>query len=490
MRRALVVLSAGLLLGGCLLGPDYKRPPLSPPATFRGEEPAAVTVAGPTFGDLQWEQLFKDEELRKLVSRALTANYDVRIAAARVLEAQAQLGVARAAFFPQLNVGATAGQFQVSRTVFPYFPEKGPHGSDNFAFGGSLGFEIDLWGKIRRANESSRALLLASEEVKATVLSSLVADIAAAYLQLRELDLELDIARRTLESRRASLRLVKLRKELGVSTELEVSQAAVLVDGAAATVPDIQRQIEQTENQIRLLLGEPPGPVIRGLPLAEQGLTITLSPGLPSSLLERRPDIRVAEQNLIAANANIGVAKAQMFPQLTLTATAGQQSAALSQLMDGASGFWSFAGNLLQPVFQGGRLWFTFQATKARQQQLLVDYERTIQQAFREVSDGLVANQKNREVRAQNEALTAAAREYLRLSTLQYEGGVATYLEVLDADTRLFNAEIDLARARLAVLLSVVQVYRALGGGWQTAPVTASTEPSGEPKMVEEADRR
>jgi len=490
MRHALIALAAGLLLGGCLLGPDYKRPPVSPPATFRGEETTTATVGGPSFGDLQWEQLFKDEELRGLVRRALAANYDVRIAAARVLEAQAQVGVARAAFFPQLNVGATAGQAQFSRTVFPYFPEKGPHGSDNFAFGGSLGFEFDLWGKIRRANEASRAQLLASEEAKATVLSSLVAEVATAYLQLRELDLELDISRRTLESRRASLRLVKLRKELGVSTGLEVSQAAVLVDFAAANIPNLQRLIEQTENQIRLLLGEPPGPVTRGLPLAEQGLTLSLPPGLPSSLLERRPDIRQAEENLIAANANIGVAKAQMFPQLTLTAVAGQQSAALSQLMDGASGFWSFAGNLLQPVFQGGRLWFTFQATKARQQQLLVDYERTIQQAFREVSDGLVANQKNGEVRAQNEELTATARTYLRLSTMQYEGGVASYLEVLDADTRLYAAEIDLARARLAVLLSVVQVYRALGGGWQTAPVTASTEPSGESKTAEGADRR
>ena len=488
MRRALVALSAGLLLGGCLLGPDYKRPPLSPPAVFRGEEPATATVAGPTFGDLEWEQLFKDDELRGLVRRALAANYDVRIAAARVLEARAQVGVARAAFFPQLSIGATAGQFRASQTVYPYpLPVSG---SDNFTFGGALGFEFDLWGKIRRANEASRAQLLASEEAKATVLSSLVAEVATAYLQLRELDLEPDISRRTLESRRASLRLVKLRKELGVSTGLEVSQAAVLVDFAAAVIPNLQRLIEQTENQIRLLLGEPPGPVTRGLPLAEQGLTLSLAPGLPSSLLERRPDIRQAEENLIAANANIGVAKAQMFPQLTLTAVAGQQTAALSQLMDGASGFWSFAGNLLQPVFQGGRLWFTFQATKARQQQVLVDYERTIQQAFREVADGLVANQKNREVRTQNEELTVTARKYLRLSTMQYEGGVASYLEVLDADTRLYAAEIDLARARLAVLLSVVQVYRALGGGWQTASLASSTEPSGEPKTAEGADRR
>jgi len=276
-------------------------------------------------------------------------------------------------------------------------------------------------------------------------------------------------------SRQASLRLVRFRRERGAASGLDVIQAQVLVNTAAAAIPDTQRQIEQTENQIKLLLGESPGDIPRGRALTEQALTVAVPPGLPSALLERRPDIRQAEAVLVAANANIGVAKALFFPQITLTASDGLQSAALSRLFEGPSGFWAFAGQLLQPVFQGGRIWFNFQASKARQQQALVVYEQVIQTAFREVADALVAYRRTREFRSEQEALTASLMEYSRLSTLRYRGGVASYLEVLDAETKLFSAELDLARARRQELLAVVQLYKALGGGWQMEAAKAAT---------------
>jgi len=346
--------------------------------------------------------------------------------------------------------------------------------TDLFELSGSLSYEVDLWGRLRRATEAARAQLLASEEARATVVSTLVSDVATTYLQLRELDLELEIAKRTLTSRQASLRLVRLRRDRGVASALDVSQAEVLVNTAAAAIPDTQRQIEQTENQIKLLLGESPGEIPRGRVLTDQALTVAVPPGLPSALLERRPDIRQAEAQLVAANANIGVAKTLFFPQIALTASDGLQSAALSRLFEGPSGFWAFAGQLLQPVFQGGRIWFNFQASKARQQQALVVYEQVIQTAFREVADALVANRRIREFRGEQEALTASLMEYSRLSTLRYRGGVASYLEVLDADARLFSAELDLARARRQELLAVVQLYKALGGGWQREAAPAA----------------
>ena len=486
MRRLLAA-ALGVLLGaGCAMGPDYKRPPVPSPPAFRGQ--AADTSApadGKSFGDLLWGEVFQDPELQGLIRAALVNNYDVRIAAARVLEARAQVGITRADQLPQVSAGFSAGRSRLSANSFPPAPPK-LREEDNFELSGSLSYEVDLWGRLRRASEAARAQLLASEEARAAVLSTLVSDVATAYYQLRELDLELEIAKRTLASRQASLRLVRLRRDRGVASGLDVRQAEVLVNTAAAAIPDTQRQIEQKENQIKLLLGESPGEIPRGRALTEQALTVAVPPGLPSALLERRPDIRQAEAQLVAANANIGVAKALFFPQITLTASDGLQSAALSRLFEGASGFWAFAGQLLQPVFQGGRIWFNFQASKARQQQVLVAYEQAIQTAFREVSDALVAYRRTREFRGEQEALTASLIEYARLSTLRYRGGVASYLEVLDADTKLFSAELDLARARREELLAVGQLYKALGGGWRgieppaTQP-TAENEPAATP---------
>jgi multidrug efflux system outer membrane protein len=477
MRRLLVAGAAGVWLCGCAIGPDYKRPPVPAPPAFRGRTPDTPAPAdGKSFGDLRWWEVFQDPELQGLIRTALVNNYDVRIAAARVLEARAQVGITRADQLPQVSAAFTGGRQRASANRFPPFPPNVQRESDLFELSGSLSYEVDLWGKLRRATEAARAQLLASEAARATVVSTLVSDVATAYFQLRELDLELEIAKRTLESRLASLRLVRLRRDRGVASGLDVRQAEVLVNTAAAAIPDTERQIEQKENQIKLLLGESPGEISRGRALTEQALTAAVPPGLPSTLLERRPDIRQAEAQLVAANANIGVAKALFFPQITLTASDGLQSAALSRLFEGPSGFWAFAGQLLQPVFQGGRIWFNFQASKAREQQALVAYEQAIQTAFREVSDALVAYRRTREFRAEQEALTASLIEYARLSTLRYRGGVASYLEVLDADARLFSAEFDLARARREELLAVVQLYKALGGGWQMAAASASAE--------------
>src|SRR6266508_2526504 len=358
-----------------------------------------------------------------MIRAAVVNNYDVRIAAARVLEARAQVGITRADQFPQVNAGFTAGRERLSANAFPPLPSAITREGDNLELSGSLSYEVDLWGRLRRATEAARAQLLASEETRATVLSTLVSDVATAYFQLRELDLR---------------------------------QAEVLVNTAAAAIPDTRRQIEQKENQIKLLLGESPGDIARGRALTDQAFTVAVPPGVPSTLLERRPDIRQAAAQLVAANANIGVAKALFFPQITLTASAGLQSAALSRLFEGPSGFWAFAGQLLQPVFQGGRIWFNFQASKARQQQALLAYQQVIKTAFREVSDALVAYRRTREFRSQQQALTDSLREYARLSTIRYRGGVSSYLEVLDADARLFSAELDLARARREELLAVV----------------------------------
>ena len=476
MRRPFVTAAAGLLLAGCAIGPDYKRPPIQVPGAFRGPvSETPILAEGGTFGDLRWWEVFRDPELQRLVRQALVNNYDVRIAAARVLEARAQVGVTRADQLPLVSAAFTGGRERVSVNGFPPFPRNVQRESDLFELGGSLSYEVDLWGRLRRATEAARAQLLASEDAHATVVSTLVGDVATAYFQLRELDLELEIAQRTLASRQASLRLARLRRDRGVASDLDVRQAEVLVNTAAAAIPDTQRQIEQTENLIKLLLGESPGDVPRGRALTDQALTVAVPPGLPSTLLERRPDIRQAEALLVAANANIGAAKALFFPQITLTASDGFQSAALSRLFEGPSGFWAFAGQLLQPVFQGGRIWFNFQASKARRQQALVVYERTAQTAFREVSDALIAYRRTREFRAEQEALTASLREYARLSTLRYRGGVASYLEVLDAETKLFSAELDLARARRQELLAVVQLYKALGGGWQMEAARAAT---------------
>ena len=331
----------------------------------------------------------------------------------------------------------------------------------------SLFWELDFWGKFRRATEAARATLLATEWGQRAVMSSLVSNVATAYFQLLELDMEMEISRRTLDSRKESLRLVEIRTNGGTTSLLDVRQSEQLVYTAAASIPDLERRIEQQENFISILLGQNPAPILRGKALLATTISPTVPAGLPSAVLERRPDIQSAEQQLVAANARIGVAKAAYFPQITLTAIAGYQSSALTDLFTGPAGLWNFGGQLAQPIFTGGRLRSGVRLTEAQQQEALLTYQQSIQQAFREVSDALIAYRKNQEFREQQALVTAAAQDATRLSTVRYNGGVSSYLEVLDSDTRYFDAQLSLAQALLNERLALVQLYNALGGGWQ-----------------------
>ena len=344
-----------------------------------------------------------------------------------------------------------------------------PSQNRNFGTAGLqlLSFEIDIWGRLRRATEAARANLLSAEETRKAVVTTLVSDVAMAYLSLRESDYVLDIARRTLKTREASLALVQSRKVGGVSTLLDQRQAEQLVYTAAQSIPTIQKQIEQTENQISLLVGEDPGEIIRGRSLTDQNFPPEVPPGLPSALLQRRPDIHAAEQDLIAANALIGVARAAYFPQLSLSGLLGGASTQLTSLFSAASSSWNLTPQLTQPLFTAGGISSRVRFSEAQRSEAVVRYEKTIQTAFREVSDALVAHQRIRESRAQQELLVKSLEDRLRLAYLRYRGGVDTQLNALDADRDLFQAEQDLAQLRLQEMLAVVQLYKALGGGWQ-----------------------
>jgi outer membrane protein, multidrug efflux system len=461
-RRCWPTAIALLLLTGCTLGPKYKRPQVVVPDTYRGLAADAGPQTTTSFGDEKWWTVFQDPQLQTLIREALSQNYDVRIAATRVLQAQAQLGITRADQFPSISGGVSASNDRYPfTTILPEF-ETSP-----IQVNLSLFWELDFWGKYRRATEAARATLLATEWGRQAVLSSLVSNVASAYFQLLELDLEMEISRRTLDSRKESLRLIEVRAKGGATALIDVRQSEQLVYAAAEEIPDLERRIEQQENLISILLGKNPAPVTRGRPLVENPLLPVVPTGLPSSLLERRPDIRSAEQQLVAANAQIGVAKAAYFPQITLTALGGYQSPALTDLFTGPAGLWSFGGQLLQPIFTAGRIRSGVRLTEAQKQQEVLVYQQSIQQAFREVSDSLVAYRKNQEYRVQQGLLTDAAKDTVRLANMRYQGGVSSYLEVLDSDTRYFDAELSLAQAQLNERLALVQLYNALGGGWQ-----------------------
>src|SRR5215471_17463394 len=450
-----------LLLAGCRLGPNYKRPPVDTPPTYR----AATQAAGPTapsLGDEKWWTVFQDPELQQLIRTALAQNYDVRIAAARVLQAQATLGITRADQFPTITGGASALNRGIPQTV--QLPSANV---SSLALDLSLFWELDFWGKFRRATEAARADLLATEWGQRAVITTVVSSVASAYFQLRELDLEMEISKQTLSTRQESLRLVKVRYQGGVTSQMDVYQSEQLVYFAAASIPDLERRIEQQENFISVLLGKNPGPIARGKPLVDNAIPATVPPGLPSRLLERRPDIQAAEQLLVAANARIGVAKAAYFPQIVLTGTGGTQSSALTNLFSGPAAAWSFGAQLTQPLFTAGRIRSGMRLSKAQQEEAALAYQQTIQQAFRQVSDSLIAYTKNQETRQQQELLTRSAEQATRLSDVRYRGGATSYLEVLDSDTRYFSAQLNLAQAELNERLALVQVYAALGGGWE-----------------------
>jgi multidrug efflux system outer membrane protein len=463
MKPCVFLLSAALLTSGCTLGPNYKRPAVAVPGSYRGtiSDVAAQTQLGP-LGDQKWWDIFQDEQLRTLIRTALTQNYDSRIAASHMFEAQAQLGIIRADQFPALGSGAGIADVRQAKSKFLPASETST-GQVNL----SAVWELDFWGKYRRATEAARANLLASEWAQREVASTLVANVASAYFQLRALDLELEISKRTLNSRQESLRLTRILSDGGSTSLLDVRQAEQLVFTASAEIPALEQEVEQQENFLSILLGQNPSDISRGQTLTEQRQPPEVPPGLPSSLLERRPDIRQAEAQLIAANAQIGVARAAYFPQISLNSAGGFQSSALTSLFTGPAGAWSFGTSLAQPIFTGGRLRSEARLAEARQQTAVLFYQQSIQGAFRSVSDALVAYHKTREFRAQQELLFRSAEDAARLSQMRYTGGVTGYLEVLTNETNAFSAELGLVQARLNELLAVVQMYQALGGGWQ-----------------------
>jgi len=459
----IAVLSCAILSCGCTVGPNYKKPAASVPATYRGLAPDATgsNGSGISLGDEKWWDVFQDEQLRALIRTALQQNYDLRIAGTRILAARAQLGITRADQFPNVAGGASLADQRSAKTVFPAF--ESAEGQLNI----SAAWELDFWGKFRRATEAARANLLASEAARQEVIVTLVANVSAAYLQLRALDLELEISQRTLGSRRESLRLTQLLADGGSTSLLDVRQAEQLVFTAAAEIPSLEQQIEQQENLISILLGKNPDAVTRGQKLTEQPPPPDVPPGLTSSLLERRPDIREAEQQLIAANAEIGVARAAYFPQISLSGTAGFESDALTRLFSGPAGAWTYGASLTQPIFTAGRIRSNVRFAEAQQQGALLFYEQTIQGAFRDVSDALIANRKSKEFRIQQELLFQSAQDAARLSHMRYNGGVTGYLEVLTNETNAFAAELELVQAQLNESLALVQLYQSLGGGWQ-----------------------
>jgi outer membrane protein, multidrug efflux system len=464
---AAVSLVAGLL-AGCTVGPNYQRPLVKTPENFRAPDPLPAPQAS-SLADLKWWEVFKDEKLQDLIRAALVANYDLRDAVVRVEEARASLGVTRSNQFPQVGAAGAGEITRLSRdgaTPLPaaFLPSQNRNWGE--ATLNLLSFEVDIWGRLRRSTEAARANMLSAEETRRAVVVTLVGDVATAYLHLRELDYELEISRATLATRQDSLGLTINRQTGGVATLLDLRQAEQLVDVAEQTIPGLQQQIEQTENQITLLLGQSPAGIVRGQDFMQQELPPEVPAGLPSALLERRPDILAAEQNLVAANANIGVARAAYFPQISLSAFLGGQSTQLSTLFNGPHSAWSFVPQISQPIFTAGRLKSNVKLAEAQREDALIQYEKTIQTAFTDVSNALIAHQRVRESRLKQEALVATLQDRTRLAYVRYRGGVDTQLNALDADRDLFQAQLSLAEIRLNELLSVVQLYKALGGGW------------------------
>jgi multidrug efflux system outer membrane protein len=459
--RVAIVFATAAICAGCMVGPNYKRPPVEAPPAYR--DASGADAVGAPFGEERWWQVFPDSTLQALVRTALEHNHDVQLAAARILEAQAQLGITRADQFPRVDAGVNVlGERTPAALGFA------PRNVGAVEITGSTQWELDFWGRFRRATEAARASLLSTEWGRRAVLTTLVSQLANAYFDLRALDAELDISRRTLETRRSSLQLTQTREQGGVASLVDVRQAEQLVYGAAAEIATLERQIAQQENFISELLGANPGPVARGLALVEQPRAPEVPAGLPSSLLERRPDIQQAEQQLVASNAQIGVARAAYFPNIALTGSGGWESTALTALFAGSNAIWTAAAAATEPVFTAGRTRSQVALAEARQHEAAIVYDQTIRRAFREVSDALVGYRKTREFREQQTLLVDSARDARRLAQIRYEGGATSYLEVLDADTRQFDAELGLAQAQLAELSAFVELYRSLGGGWQS----------------------
>jgi multidrug efflux system outer membrane protein len=457
---------AGLLVCGvlsaCLIGDDYTRPALDLPAKFRFEDLEARDVA-----NTKWWEQFEDPVLDELIVSALADNLDVRIAAARVEEFYGALGVTRSGLFPQIGADFVAGRDQIPPSM---------SATDRFQADVFAAWELDVFGRLRRLTEASRADLLASEEGRRFAVLSLISAVATGYIALRTIDAQIDIARRTVTSREDALKIFEARHRRGAISELELSQQRSEYASALATVPRLEVQQAQTENALAVLIGRNPGPIARAKTIEELALP-TVPAGLPSEILERRPDLRQAELNLVAANARIGAAKALYFPSISLTGLFGSASNAIDDLFTGPAELWSYAGTVTAPVFTGGGIKGQVTIAEARQQQLLFAYRQAIQFAFQEVDDALVAGSKSREeLLAQTQGLDAL-RTYTRLARRRYDNGYSSYLEVLDAERALFSAELDYARVRSDTYFALIDLYKAMGGGWVVEAAAAAPQP-------------
>jgi outer membrane protein, multidrug efflux system len=492
MKRSIVIVVTILLLAGCAIGPDYRKPETASPPAWMVDMQQAKDTANTAW----WEQ-FNDPALNDLIDTALRENYDLRIATARVEEYYGRYGATRADLFPQIGYGASANRTQVSeKSVLGGTPGAGtPHNIYQAQF--SASWEIDLWGKVRRATEAAQADLMSAEDFRSGVILSLVTSVATAYVDLRSLDQQLEIAQQTAKGREESVKLFEIRFKGGNISEMELSQVRSEYYVALAAIPDLEKRVRQQENLINLLLGRNPGPIARGKIINEIALPIVPA-GLPSDLLVRRPDIRQAEQQLIAANARIGVAKAQYFPSISLTGFFGSASTELSDLFTGPAGAWSYAGMLAGPIFTAGKIKGSVKAAQAIQQEALFGYEQAIRNGFREFEDALIDQDRTRVQLDAQAKQVAVLATYARLARLRYENGYTSYIEVLDAERSLFNGQLSYAQTQDTLLRALVNVYKAMGGGWvveadklsqQPTPVSKATGTQPAAKSVSETKR-
>jgi multidrug efflux system outer membrane protein len=447
-----------LTLSACKVGPNYKRPAVVVPDQYRGLAPGlGGQGAGGPFGEMKWQSVFQDEALQNLIKEALNNNYDIRIAATHILEAEASLGVTRSNQLPALN-GTFGVQNQRNAAYLnsPTFDTAGLQ----------LSYIVDFWGQFRRATEAARAQLLATQYAQHLVETTLIADIATAYYQLRQLDSQLDFSQRTVKSDQESLRINTINYKGGEYAITDVYQSQLLVTQAEAEVITLKQSIEQTENQLSILLGRNPGPIPRGLALIDEPHLSEVPVGLPSAILERRPDVRQAEESLAAANANIGVAKAAFFPQIPLTASFGAQSTALTSFLQGPATFWALGGQLAQPLYAGGRITSQYHLAIAQRDEAELTYKQTVQQAFADVSNGLVGYNQARLYRVKLQEQTTTYKETSRLANVRFTGGATSFLEVLTTQQQYFSSELQTTQAWFTEMQNYVQLYQALGGGW------------------------
>lgn len=470
MTRALLFITAVGLTAGCTVGPVYSRPPIATPPAYRDIASATTADQGAAFADTPWFDVFKDDTLTALVKTAIERNFDMRIAAERIIQARERFNISRAQRFPTVDAdvaGTTSRRSEVGSAILP--ATASPRVDYARADVGAA-WELDVWGRIRKMNEAARAQYLATEEGRRAVLTSLVADVSDTYLLLRSFDAQLAIAQRTRELAGEGFRLADLRRQRGVATALDVRQAEQLQLTATRQISSIERSIADTENALSLLLGQPPGDVARGRELDAFQVPPVIPAGVPASLLTRRPDIRQVEQQLIAANAQIGVARAELFPRISLTGVLGIESRSLSDLLTTRAGLFTLTGGITAPIFDGGRRRANVRVTESVQRELVINYERTIYGALRDVSNALTGYRKIAEQRTTQQALVASLREAVRLSTQRYQGGIDSYLPVLDSQRSLFASELGLVTLQQQELGSIVELYRALGGGWSETP--------------------